>query len=257
MYISCSTVCCVHLPVEDVLEKISSLGFRNLELLAIRGWAHIDAEKSSSDRVKDICHRNNLNLTTLHAGGLDALNNDTLDQSVSYIKSVIDLAEKLDVRKVVFTGGPRAEATLGRYIKGLEKLLKYIGGENVNLCIENHYQNQIETVEDMQKLVKAIDHPQFGLTVDTGHFTSSRVSLDEVLEKVGSKIKHVHIKDQKGTQSVGLGRGDIDNKNFVRKLSQVGYQGELSMEMEVEDKENVDAYLREGYVYMENLLRLV
>ena len=67
----------------------------------------------------------------------------------------------------------------------------------------------------------------------------------------------IHIKDHKGTQSVGLGRGDTNNREFVRKLSQIGYQGELSMELEVEDKENIDTYLKEGYVYMQNLLKLL
>ena len=37
MEISCSSVCYVHIPVEDTLRRISSFGFRNLELLAIRG----------------------------------------------------------------------------------------------------------------------------------------------------------------------------------------------------------------------------
>ena len=67
----------------------------------------------------------------------------------------------------------------------------------------------------------------------------------------------IHIKDHKGTQSVGLGRGDTNNREFVRKLSQIGYQGELSMELEVENKENIDTYLKEGYVYMQNLLKLL
>ncbi|MCK4420035.1 sugar phosphate isomerase/epimerase [Candidatus Aerophobetes bacterium] len=257
MQISCSTVCSVHIPVEDTLRKISSFGFRNLELLAIREWAHIDAEKIAPEEIKDLCKKNNLNLTTLHAGQLNALNEGTLRESVSYIKLVIDLAKNLTVTKVVFTGGPRAQSTLDRYIKGLKELLKYIEGEDITLCIENHYQNQIETVEDMQRLVQEVDHSQIGLTADTGHFTSSGVSLNEVIEKIGEKVKHVHIKDHKGTQSVALGRGETDNEGFVKKLNQFGYQGELSMELEVEDKENIDTYLKEGYTYMENLLRLV
>lgn len=257
MQISCSTVCCVHLPVEDTLQKISSVGFERLELLAVRGWAHIDAEKISSEKVKVLYKKNNLNLTALHAGGLNALNIDTVKESVSYIKLVIDLAKKLAVDKIVFTGGSRSESALSRYIEGLRELVEYIDGKDIHLYIENHYQNQIETIEDMQRIVEEINHPQVGLTADTGHFTSSQISLDDVLDKLGSKIKHVHIKDHKGIQSVGLGRGDTNNREFVRKLSQIGYQGELSMELEVENKENIDTYLKEGYVYMQNLLKLL
>lgn len=256
MKISCSTVCYAHLPIEDTLEKISSVGFKNLELLAIRGWAHIDAGQASPEKVKDLVRKNNLTLIALHAGMIDASNNDMVNEWVSYIKLVIDLAQRLAVNKIVFTGGHRTESVLSRYIKGLEELVKYIDGKDIHLCIENHYKNQIETIEDMQRIIEEIDHPQVGLTADTGHFTSSQISLDEVIDKLGSKIKHVHIKDHKGTKSVGLGRGDTNNRKFVRELNRIGYQSELSMELEVEDKDNVDRYLKEGYGYMKDLQRL-
>ena len=261
MKISCSSVCYAHLPLEDTLRKISSAGFKNLELVAVRGWIHIDAGEISAEKLDALCRKNNLTLTALHAGNIDTSSDDTANKGVSYIKSVIDLAQKLAVDKIVFTGGirkggPRTGSTLSRYIQGLKELVKYIEGKDIHLCIENHYKNEIETIEDMQRVVEEIEHPQVGLTADTGHFTSSQISLDDVIDKLGSKIKHVHIKDHKGTRSVSLGMGDTNNKEFVKNLSQIGYQGELSMELEVEDKENTDTYVKEGYRYMNNLLRL-
>ena len=256
MKISCSSVCYAHLPLEDTLKKISSAGFKNLELVAVRGWIHIDAGEVSPEKLEALCRKNNLTLTALHAGNIDASNDDTANKGVSYIKLVIDLAQKLAVDKIVFTGGHRTESTLSRYIQGLKELVKYIEGKDIHLCIENHYKNEIETIEDMQRVVEEIEHSQVGLTADTGHFTSSQISLDDVIDKLGSKIKHVHIKDHKGTRSVRLGMGDTNIREFVKKLSQIGYQGELSMELEVEDNENIDTYVKEGYAYMNNLLRL-
>ncbi len=261
MKISCSSVCYAHLPLEDTLKKISSAGFKNLELVAIGGWCHIDAGEVSPEKLGALCRKNDLTLTALHAGNINASSDDTANKCVSYIKLVIDLAQKLAVDKIVFTGGilkggRRTESTLGRYIQGLKELVKYIEGKDINLCIENHYKNEIQTIEDMQIVVEEIDHPQVGLTADTGHFTSSQISLDDVIDKLGSKIKHVHIKDHKGNQSMSLGMGDTNNKEFVKRLSQIGYQGELSMELEVKSKENIDTYVKEGYRYMNDLLRL-
>ena len=91
-------------------------------------------------------------------------------------------------------------------------------------------------------------------------FLSRSFNFTEIIgdnpHELGPRVKHVHIKDHKGTQSVGLGKGDTNNKDFVKRLSRIGYQGELSMELEVEDKENIDTYLKEGYGYMKDLVRL-
>jgi len=256
MKLACSTVCCSHLDIKETLEKIASIGFENLELLAIKGWVHVDVEKVPSEEIRKMYLEHGLNLIALHAGGLDASNNKTLASSLLYIQSVIDCAEKLKVNKVVFTGGNRVEGALDRYIQGLEKLMQYIQGKNIYLCIENHYRNQVETVTDMERIVKKIDSPYLGLTIDTGHFTSSHIPLQEVIDQLGPWIKHVHIKDHIGTQSVGLGRGETDNVGFVSELRRIGYEGYLSMELEVEDKENIDLYLKEGFEYMKKLVSI-
>ena len=258
MEISCSTVCFVHLPVEQAVRKIADFGFQNLELLAVRGWigeyVHVDAVKTPFEYVKRLCETNKIRLTSLHPGSLIVLNEDALKKSVDYLKSAATMADSLGVRKVIVTGGPRIEMMLDRYIQGLKVVLEHIRGLDVEICVENHFQSQVETLEDMKRVATELDDPQVGITVDTGHFTSSRVSLESVMKQLGSYIRHVHIKDHKGTQSVALGRGETRNKDFVRQLRGSGYKGMLCMELEVEDQENIDTYLREGREYMVNFL---
>lgn len=256
MRIGCSAVCYAHLSLEEALAKISSAGFNYLELLAIRGWAYIDAQEVSAQEVRKVCRDYNLNLIGLHAGGLNAVTQKTAGESIDYIKSVIDLSADLGVSKVIFTGGHwKGEyPVLTRFIEALQKLAKYIEGMSIQLCVENHYQTQLEKIEDIQRVMREVNHRQVGLNADTGHFISSRISLDSVIKVLGEKIRYVHIKDQKGTQSVGLGRGEIDNRIFVKKLKQLGYNDELSMELEVKDRENIDQYLEEGYEYMKALV---
>jgi len=254
--ICCSTVCYSHLPVSEALRKISAVGFRSLELLAIKGWVHVDVEEISPKEIEELCSEYGLSLVALHAGGLDASTDESLSKSSAYIRSVIDCAKELNVDRVVFTGGRRTEGALDRFVAGLEKLAQYAEDRKVKIFIENHYQNQIETVEDMKRIMQAIQSPYVGLTVDTGHFTASRVPLSKVLQELGPWIRHVHVKDHVGTQSVGLGRGETDNEGFVKGLKRLGYAGYLSMELEVEDRENIDLYMQEGYQYMERLLSL-
>jgi sugar phosphate isomerase/epimerase len=64
----------------------------------------------------------------------------------------------------------------------------------------------------------------------------------------------VHLKDHVGTVSVGIGRGEIDLASEVAALREIGYQGGLTIELEVEDPENLPRYTEEAYVYVSGLL---
>jgi sugar phosphate isomerase/epimerase len=50
------------------------------------------------------------------------------------------------------------------------------------------------------------------------------------------------------------GKGELDNKSVVNALKEIGYQGFLSVELEVEDKENVSRYMGEAKKYLEGML---
>ncbi len=62
------------------------------------------------------------------------------------------------------------------------------------------------------------------------------------------------MKDHKGTVSVGIGRGDVDLGAFVAVLREVGYRGGLTVELEVEDPQNLPRYTHEAYIYLSGLL---
>ena len=53
---------------------------------------------------------------------------------------------------------------------------------------------------------------------------------------------------------MGIGRGEIDLAAVVNVLRKVGYTGGLTVELEVEDHENLPRYTQEAYVYLSGLL---
>ena len=66
----------------------------------------------------------------------------------------------------------------------------------------------------------------------------------------------MHLKDHLGTVSVGIGRGELKLKQIIETLQEVGYQGDLTLELEVEDPENLPRYTEEAYLYLSGMLGL-
>jgi sugar phosphate isomerase/epimerase len=264
MQIAISSVCLPDLSWQRNFEEAAAAGFRSVELLAIRGWVHVDPEKTAAEEVKKAARECGVEVIGLHAGGIDGSSDAALSSSVAYLKLVAEMAAKLGAGLLVFTGNKTPEGTdaaarqaiLKRIAKGLGELEPLLVRRRVRLGLENHYRCQIETLEDYQTVFAEPvgKSPWVGATVDTGHFTSSGLDPAHVARVLGRRVYHVHVKDHIGTRSMGLGLGHTDNAAVVRALRESGYAGFLSAEIEVEDRENAVRYAHEARPYLEKLL---
>jgi sugar phosphate isomerase/epimerase len=264
MRLAMSTVCLPELSWQRNFDEAAAAGFRFVELLAIRGWVHVDPQKTSVDEVREGARRSGVEIIGLHAGGIDGSSDAALASSVECLKLVAEMAAKLSAGLLVFSGMKTPEGTdaaarpviLKRIAKGLAELEPLLARRRIRLGLENHYRCQIETLEDYQAVFAEPvgGSPWVGATVDTGHFTSSQVDPAHVARALGRRVYHVHVKDHIGTCSMGLGHGHTDNAAVVRALRESGYAGFLSTELEVEDRENAVRYVHEAKPYLEKLL---
>ena len=79
----------------------------------------------------------------------------------------------------------------------------------------------------------------------------------DLIRRHGDRVRHVHIKDHIGTRSVPIGTGETDNLSVIRALISKGYDGYLSLELEVEDVENIDRYVADAKQIMEGWLTAI
>jgi sugar phosphate isomerase/epimerase len=122
------------------------------------------------------------------------------------------------------------------------------------MTIEPHFGNVLQQAEDFERVLEAIPDPRLGVCVDTGHFHSAGVDNVTFIRRHTQRIYSVHLKDHRGTISVGIGRGEIDLPVIVAALREVGYDRGLTVELEVEDPQNLPRYTQEAYVYLSGLL---
>jgi len=165
-----------------------------------------------------------------------------------------EVALSLGCPVIVQTGGHRCEGGLEHTIAGLERLLQRIAALPVQVALEPHVSSQILRHEDYAAIFGALDAPQLGITVDTGHFHSAGVDWKALIAAFPDRIFNVHVKDHIGVQSVAIGSGEIDLHGMIASLRAVGYTGALAVEMEVTDPENLPRYIGEAHQYIQGLL---
>lgn len=121
-------------------------------------------------------------------------------------------------------------------IKNIKTILPELEKQNLSLCIENH---ELETGEEIRKLLTQINHPLVGALFDSGN--SMMVSEEPIhaLEAMLPFIKSTHIKDhivckQNGHPfvcGVPLGKGNVDLDSIIKKLCEQTKLSHLILEM--------------------------
>lgn len=165
-----------------------------------------------------------------------------------------DMAETLGSPLVVHSGGRRQPGGLEATIAGLEALLPLIEGKEIKLALEPHYGSQIMFLDDYDTIFAAIDSPQVGITLDSGHFHSANVDWRLVIDRFADRILNCHVKDHISIQSVAIGAGEIDLRAYIEALHAIDYEGALAVELEVVDFENLIRYGAEAYQYLSKIV---
>lgn len=133
-----------------------------------------------------------------------------------------------------------------RNIRTITELLPVARSCGVGLMIEN-LPGDFNSVLQLSGLLDAI--PELGLHLDIGHanLRVARNTTDELLRAYGSRLRHVHLHDNKGGDAdlhLPLGSGNLDLRHQIQLLRAAGYDGTITLEVFSEDKHYL-AYSRD------------
>jgi len=219
-----------------------------------RSWA-LKVRRVDADKINRLAAEAGLEgITEVYAA---AIVTDSPQAAEEYVRKNLvhsfHLAERLHCPLVVFSGGRRHEGGLEASIAGIKALLPLIEDMPVKMALEPHYHSQYQDAEDYDVIFSVIDHPKVGITIDTGHFHSAGVDTKAFIRKYADKVWNVHLKDHVGTESVAIGKGEINLRGIFETLHEVDYEGPIALE-EVRDKENLPRYVAEAYTYLKNMI---
>ena len=132
-------------------------------------------------------------------------------------------------------------------IATLNELLPYARERGVGLMLEN-LPGDFNTAQQLSELLDPL--PELGLHLDIGHANLLVVqsTVGELLEAYGSRLRHVHLHDNKGGAAdlhLPLGTGSVDVRGAVRALKRLGYDGTITLEVFAPDRHHL-AYSRDA-----------
>lgn len=248
-----------------VISKAKEIGFDVIEFSTIAVPAgktlpaYAKALRAEADRVGiDIVNY------TIGADFLKGSNGD-LQAEIERVKDEVDIAAILGVpgmRHDASSGwpathiGPKSfDAALPRLAEGCRAVTEYAASKGVKTMVENHGWFCQESIR-VEKLVTAVDHPNFGVLVDMGNFVCADDEPASAVSRLMPYAFHCHAKDfhiKPGTdvapgqgwfgtrggnylRGAIIGHGNVPVFQCLRIMQRDGYQGVLSIEYEgIED----------------------
>jgi sugar phosphate isomerase/epimerase len=119
---------------------------------------------------------------------------------------------------------------------GIRLGLEFVGPHHLRTAWENPF---IWNMKETLDLIAAIDEKNVGLLIDSYHWYTNELCIEDILQLDNSQIVHVHINDAPNvpiTEALDNdrlypGEGVIDLVGFLKALKRIGYKGAVSQEI--------------------------
>ena len=217
---------------EPAMKFIPQFGFRNVELNL---WYPDQITPHYITQLKQRCQDAGLKPISVQGSGFGGDGRSGTLKDVSHKLLMMQYARQLDCHIVKFTGSKRGtQGGLKTIIEVCKEVAPAAEELGVLVTLENHANNNLETIADYDQIFSAIDSPNIGLCLDTGHFEGVGIKLIDVVQRFHSRTLHVDLKDcrefGKGHDTVPFGQGVTDFDAFLKVLMSTDYRGYLVVE---------------------------
>jgi sugar phosphate isomerase/epimerase len=245
----------------DVVTMAKDMGFDAIEFA---GFQLPEGEPpiSFAPKARAACEAVGLPIVN-YAIGADFLNppQGSLEDEIERVKEEVRVAHALGsplIRHDATRGfdnaapGPKDfDTALPTLLKGCRAVTEFAASLGVRTSIENHGYFCQDSAR-VEKLVCAVNHPNFGWLVDMGNFTCADEDPAIAVARAMPYAFHVHAKDFHMKSGNGhhpgegwfstrggnlirgaiIGHGDVPILQCLRNMKAVGYRGVLSIEFE-------------------------
>lgn len=219
--------------VETAFKYMAMAGYDGIELSAIGGMSEhlvIERWQECAPTIKRLAAEY----------GLELLAMEQPSQDPATMEAAFQAAVEIGIP--IVNCGPGGvsndEETLKASIDSLNRLAGMAEKYGVTLCVKAHVGAAIYNTPTTLRAMAEITSPAFGIDMDPSHIHRAGENPVEAIAAVVSRVKHVHIRDCKGTQQnpgkpemQANGRGDIDLVGYIRVLHEAGYDGPLNLEV--------------------------
>jgi len=230
-------------PLEVMLEQISKVGAKFVEIAAIKGYfEHVRPEKMSGEekeKIKALLKKNNLSCESF-SSHVDL----TEEGILPVFKKRMEFAKEIGAKIVNTNSGPLGkEKKLYEVIKEVDEYAKSL---ELIVALETHG-DIISGGEDI-KIIKKIDSPNIKMNYDFGnvfYFSGGKIRPEKDFEKAleyPECICHLHIKDIKFENNewkiVPIGEGVVDYERvfYLLEKNRVSFPASIELPLRLGGK---------------------
>jgi sugar phosphate isomerase/epimerase len=157
------------------------------------------------------------------------------EEQLKLVRTWVDNAAELDAPVIRIFAGPKPkdaseDEAVALAIDGIKASLPYAIEKGVSLALENHG-GIVATPEQLLRLVRAVDSPNFGVNLDTGNFHSADPYAD--LAKVAPYAINVQVKTE--ISRPGKPKEEADLSREIAILRDAKYSGYVVLEYEAKE----------------------
>jgi len=145
-----------------------------------------------------------------------------------------------------------------RFVASLTRAAEIARDHGLRVAMECFPRSLCSTPHAMLQLLKDVNALNLGIQLDTAHLTNQRIDVETAVYMLGAeRLFHIHAKDSDSVTRDNLapGTGIVDYRAVFQALKNVGYIGNVSVE--VEFSAAPARYMRQGLAHVKECLGLV
>lgn len=165
---------------------------------------------------------------------------EKFDRQMDDLKRAANAAHVLGADRIrIFTFRRVADpaAQFDRIVEELQQAITIATREEVSLLVENEYDCNIATGEEIAKLFRAIPDTRLMHNWDPcNSYEMGEQPFPKIWNQLDhSRVSHIHLKDAAGKKWKPIGAGDINFAGQFEALKNIKYSGTLSVETRYRD----------------------
>ena len=227
--------------IMEALDKLSEIGYTDTEYSHIYHLSVGDATK-----IGEYARKIGINSWSCHAAGPGGFNTgDTVQAAVEANRHCVDISAALGAGVNVLHMWNHSHEDACRI---LEQVCQYAAERNVSIALEND--RSIERMNFILELVRAVDIPNIGICVDTGHANLGDLGAGRAIRMAGPLLLTTHLQDNLGERDDHMppGMGNIYWADVFQALMEIDYKRTLMLELTDAPTANSRVYDQEAEI---------
>jgi sugar phosphate isomerase/epimerase len=258
----------------DLCNVAKSMGFEGIEFVELENYDKVTDPMVNAKYIKEHCAEIGLDVIAYTVGA--SFTDEDFEPQFEKLKSQIDLAKAMGapvLRHDVCYKLPEGmswEDAVKLMAPRIRRVTEYAASLGIKTCTENHGYI-FQAPERVEKLIKAVDHENYGWLCDMGNFLCADADPLTSVKIAAPYTFHAHAKDflyksaevkrpkgffrtagENHLRGTVLGHGVVPVDKCVKALKEAGYDGWLSIEFEGME-ENIPA-LEAGLEYLRSVI---